>query len=48
MIGKIAQPDQVFFLSTLPKTRSGKILRRLLRKMAQGQTVSPEEQGLMV
>jgi acetyl-CoA synthetase len=35
-IGALAQPDDVRFTSTLPKTRSGKIMRRLLRDIAAG------------
>ncbi len=34
MIGKIARPDIIHFTSGLPKTRSGKIMRRILRKIA--------------
>ncbi len=34
-IGPIAQPDKVQFASALPKTRSGKIMRRILRKIAE-------------
>jgi acetyl-CoA synthetase len=37
-IGAIAAPDQVIVTPNLPKTRSGKIMRRLLRKLAQGET----------
>jgi acetyl-CoA synthetase len=36
MIGAIAVPDQVHFTDSLPKTRSGKIMRRLLRDVANG------------
>lgn len=36
-IGKIARPDRIQFVSGLPKTRSGKIMRRILRKIAEGQ-----------
>lgn len=36
-IGKIAKPDKVQFVSGLPKTRSGKIMRRILRKVAEGE-----------
>ncbi len=36
MIGAIAAPDQVHFSDALPKTRSGKIMRRLLRDVANG------------
>ena len=35
-IGPHAKPDQVQFTSSLPKTRSGKIMRRILRKIAEG------------
>ncbi|MBX3438036.1 MAG: acetyl-coenzyme A synthetase, partial [Planctomycetaceae bacterium] len=35
-IGALATPDQVRFTSALPKTRSGKIMRRLLRDIAAG------------
>jgi acetyl-CoA synthetase len=34
IIGPIAKPDQVQIVSGLPKTRSGKIMRRILRKVA--------------
>ena len=37
-IGKIARPDKIQFVSGLPKTRSGKIMRRILRKIAEGET----------
>ncbi|WP_044201947.1 acetate--CoA ligase [Flammeovirga sp. OC4] len=37
-IGKIARPDKVQIVRGLPKTRSGKIMRRILRKVAEGQT----------
>ena len=40
MIGKIAKPDKIQFVSGLPKTRSGKIMRRLLRKVAEGDTTN--------
>jgi acetyl-CoA synthetase len=36
-IGPIASPDRVLFVSGLPKTRSGKIMRRILRKAAAGE-----------
>ncbi|HEY6234953.1 MAG TPA: hypothetical protein VIW69_07645, partial [Candidatus Elarobacter sp.] len=35
-IGAIARPDDVLFTADLPKTRSGKIMRRLLRDIAEG------------
>lgn len=37
-IGKIAKPDKLQIVSGLPKTRSGKIMRRILRKVAEGDT----------
>lgn len=37
-IGKIARPDKILFVDGLPKTRSGKIMRRILRKIAEGDT----------
>ncbi len=37
-IGRIAKPDKIQFVSGLPKTRSGKIMRRILRKIAEGET----------
>jgi acetyl-CoA synthetase len=36
IIGAIAKPDVIQFVSGLPKTRSGKIMRRILRKIAEG------------
>ena len=36
IIGPIAKPDKIQFVTGLPKTRSGKIMRRLLRKIAEG------------
>ncbi len=36
-IGAIAKPDQVLIVGGLPKTRSGKIMRRILRKIAEGE-----------
>lgn len=35
-VGAIATPDEIYFVSRLPKTRSGKIMRRLLRSVAAG------------
>jgi len=37
VIGPIAKPDQIQFVTGLPKTRSGKIMRRILRKIAEGE-----------
>ncbi|MBT4623856.1 MAG: acetyl-coenzyme A synthetase, partial [Verrucomicrobia bacterium] len=39
-IGPHASPDKIQFTPGLPKTRSGKIMRRILRKIAEGQTDS--------
>ena len=38
-IGAIARPDQILFTADLPKTRSGKIMRRLLRDIAEGKAL---------
>ena len=38
LIGPIAKPDKIQFVAGLPKTRSGKIMRRILRKIAAGET----------
>jgi acetyl-CoA synthetase len=38
-IGAIAKPDQILFAADLPKTRSGKIMRRLLRDIAEGKAL---------
>jgi acetyl-CoA synthetase len=38
-IGAIARPDEIYFTAELPKTRSGKIMRRLLRDIAEGRTI---------
>jgi acetyl-CoA synthetase len=38
IIGPIAKPDMIQFVNGLPKTRSGKIMRRILRKIAEGET----------
>ncbi|MGN6437103.1 MAG: acetate--CoA ligase [Agriterribacter sp.] len=37
IIGPIAKPDRIQFVNGLPKTRSGKIMRRILRKIAEGE-----------
>jgi len=39
-IGRIAKPDKIQLVSGLPKTRSGKIMRRILRKVAEGDTAN--------
>ena len=38
IIGSFAKPEKIQFVSGLPKTRSGKIMRRILRKIAEGET----------
>src|SRR5262249_33745156 len=38
-VGAIAKPDDIRFADNLPKTRSGKIMRRLLRSMARGEEI---------
>jgi acetyl-CoA synthetase len=38
-IGPIARPDEILFAAELPKTRSGKIMRRLLRDIADGRAL---------
>ncbi len=37
IIGPVAKPDKIQFVNGLPKTRSGKIMRRILRKVAEGE-----------
>ena len=41
-IGKLAQPDDIRFGENLPKTRSGKIMRRLLRAIARGEEITQD------
>ncbi len=45
-IGPIAKPDEIRFGDNLPKTRSGKIMRRLLRAIAQGQEITQDTSTL--
>ncbi|MCG9058161.1 acetate--CoA ligase [Laribacter hongkongensis] len=45
-IGKIAQPDDIRFGENLPKTRSGKIMRRLLRSIAKGEEITQDTSTL--
>ncbi|PHV11267.1 acetate--CoA ligase [Chitinimonas sp. BJB300] len=45
-IGKIAQPDDIRFGDNLPKTRSGKIMRRLLRAIARGEKITQDTSTL--
>ena len=40
LIGPIAKPDEIRFAEALPKTRSGKIMRRLLKQLAGGESVT--------
>ncbi|KLT66045.1 acetate--CoA ligase [Pedobacter sp. BMA] len=40
VIGAIAKPDKILFVTGLPKTRSGKIMRRILRKISDGDTAN--------
>lgn len=40
IIGPLAKPDKIQFVKGLPKTRSGKIMRRILRKIAEGETAN--------
>ena len=41
-IGAIAKPDEIRFGDNLPKTRSGKIMRRLLRSLAKGEDITQD------
>ncbi len=41
-LGAIAKPDDIRFADNLPKTRSGKIMRRLLRAMARGEEITQD------
>ena len=41
-IGPIAKPKEIRFGENLPKTRSGKIMRRLLRSLAKGETITQD------
>jgi acetyl-CoA synthetase len=45
-IGPIAKPDQIRFTENLPKTRSGKIMRRLLRAIARGDEITQDTSTL--
>jgi acetyl-CoA synthetase len=52
-IGSLAVPDDIRFTAALPKTRSGKIMRRLLRDIASGKqtvgdTTTLEDYGVLV
>jgi acetyl-CoA synthetase len=45
-IGSIARPDEIRFTKSLPKTRSGKIMRRLLKDLAAGKAISGDTSTL--
>jgi acetyl-CoA synthetase len=45
-IGAIAKPDDIRFAENLPKTRSGKIMRRLLRSIAKGEKITQDTSTL--
>ncbi len=45
-ISPIAKPDDIRFTDVLPKTRSGKIMRRILRSLASGQTITGDTSTL--
>jgi acetyl-CoA synthetase len=46
LIGAIARPDDIRFTDALPKTRSGKIMRRLLRSLARGEDITQDTSTL--
>ena len=45
-IGPIAKPKDIRFGDNLPKTRSGKIMRRLLRSIAKGESITQDTSTL--
>ncbi|HWQ94735.1 MAG TPA: acetyl-coenzyme A synthetase, partial [Gammaproteobacteria bacterium] len=45
-IGPIARPDDIRYADNLPKTRSGKIMRRLLRSIAAGEAITQDTSTL--
>jgi len=45
-IGALARPDEIRFTDSLPKTRSGKIMRRLLRDIASGKQTTGDTSTL--
>jgi acetyl-CoA synthetase len=45
-LGAIAKPDDIRFTDNLPKTRSGKIMRRLLRAIARGEEITQDTSTL--
>ncbi len=47
-IGPFARPDKILIVKALPKTRSGKIMRRILRKIAEGNTADLEDTSTLI
>jgi acetyl-CoA synthetase len=45
-IGPIAKPDEIRYVDSLPKTRSGKIMRRLIRAIARGEAITQDTSTL--
>ena len=45
-LGPIAKPDEILYTDNLPKTRSGKIMRRLLRSLAKGEEITQDTSTL--
>ena len=41
-LGSIAKPDEIRYADNLPKTRSGKIMRRLLKSLAKGEEITQD------
>jgi len=41
-LGPIAKPDEIRYTDNLPKTRSGKIMRRLLKSLAKGEVITQD------
>ena len=41
-LGPIAKPDEIRYADNLPKTRSGKIMRRLLKSLAKGEEITQD------
>jgi len=46
VIGPVATPDEIRFTAALPKTRSGKIMRRLLKQIAAGEVITGDTSTL--
>ena len=45
-LGPIAKPDEIRYTDNLPKTRSGKIMRRLLKSLAKGEEITQDTSTL--